>query len=167
MNTETHKADGRKAKEQPKRPNPMRPGKDELLDVRRVLGHIHERILIEPKAPISTVHKCGEDRLRDYIPVYKLSPEEVAVLTHSCYQVKAGSKVALTISFLKDGKAVKPKGTLLLTTERGKLSNSVIELDGTVSQVNSELATPDETIKITVKAILDSFRRGKVHLHLK
>lgn len=155
-----------KAKHEPAKHDPMKPGLYALPDPRHLLQRINEHIVIEPKAPRSATYKCGEDRLRPHIKMYKLKPEEVLLLTHACYELKAGSAVPLTVSFVKDGKPAKPKGVLRLTTDRGKLVPTTIELNGTQSRVSAELVTPDETIKLSVRAFVEGFRRGKVHLHL-
>jgi hypothetical protein len=61
----------------------------------------------------------------------------------------------------------RPKGDLRLTTDRGKLATTLVKLDGKQEKVTVELTTPDETIKISVRAFLDGYARGKAHLHLQ
>lgn len=55
----------------------------------------------------------------------------------------------------------------MLRTTRGKLSWTRRELDGKNDRVEVDYTAPDETIRVSVRAYLEGFHRGKVHLHLE
>ena len=78
-----------------------------------------------------------------------------------------GNTCELNIQFYEDGERVKPTGTLLLQAKRGKLSPTRYELDGTKDEVCITYKAPDETIRVSIRAYLEEFYRGKIHLHLE
>ena len=97
----------------------------------------------------------------------KLSRDERVAFTQTCYEFDAGTTVALTASFLENGKPVSPEGELVLESPRGKLRPKRIPLDGKTSKVTVDYTAPDETIKVSVRGFLRGYARGKVHLHLE
>ena len=113
-------------------------------------------LTLDINAPRSATYKCGaqfaDDAQRWSFPDYDVAP---------------GATVPITISFHgKDGSARRPKGDLRLTTTRGKLSATRLKLDGKADKVTVQYAAPDETIKVSLRAFLDGYSRGKAHLHL-
>ena len=83
------------------------------------------------------------------------------------YEVKAGDEGEAPAAFFDNNEKAKPKGMLRLETNRGKISPTRIELDGSKHEVTIEYTAPDETIRVSIRAFLDGFARGKVHLHLE
>jgi hypothetical protein len=124
-------------------------------------------VLVDPGIPPSEHHRCGDARLGAVLAEHRLTAEERVRLTESCHDAKPGSEHTLTVSFRHRGEPVKPKGLLRLATTRGKLTPVRVELDGRQEHVKVRYAAPDETVKVTVRAFLDGFRRGKIHLHLE
>jgi hypothetical protein len=49
---------------------------------------------------------------------------------------------------------------------RGRLERIEIELDGKQDVVTVGYDAPDETIRVSVRAFLEGYARGKLHLHL-
>jgi hypothetical protein len=96
----------------------------------------------------------------------KVSKRILKAVSHECFEIKPTATCKLTIRFVKNGKPTMPKGTLMVDTERGKLSKQIIELQGKKSIVNLSYTAPDETIKNTIRAKMEGFSRGKIHLHI-
>lgn len=142
-------------------------------DPERVARHRHtptlppKQIMIAVDAKESTHHACGEQRIRSMFPEQKISREVATAITQRCYELQAGGKTKLKISFRDSNEKASPKGTLVLEPDRGKISPSRIELDGKKHEVTVEYTAPDETIRVSVRAFLEGFARGKVHLHLE
>ncbi len=124
-------------------------------------------ILIVPSATESKYHACGEMRLRRFAGSEKIKKATKRVVTEHCYDLEPGGECELKINFYQGRKKVKPKGMLLLQTKRGKLSPTRYELDGSRDKVVVKYKAPDETIKVSIRAYLDGFHRGKIHLHLE
>jgi hypothetical protein len=125
------------------------------------------QITIAVDAKESVHYKCGDQRVRGAFRGHKLTNEMVVAFSQRCYDLKAGAKTKLTIGFLENNEKTTPKGTLVLEPTRGKVSPSRIELDGKKSEVTVEYTAPDETIRVSIRAFLVGFARGKVHLHLE
>lgn len=124
-------------------------------------------VKMSPEAKESQHHACGERRVRSMFPGHKISREIATAVTQRCYDLKAGAKTKLTIAFFEDKEKASPKGTLVIEPNRGKVSPSRIELDGSKHEVTVEYTAPDETIRVSVRAFIAGFARGKVHLHLE
>jgi len=92
--------------------------------------------------------------------------QAAGVLAFPCYDVAAASTVDVRISFHHQAAPARPKGELRLTTDRGKLAPSHLLLDGERECVDVQYTAPDETIKVSLRAFLDGYTRGKAHLHL-
>lgn len=124
-------------------------------------------IALETEAAPSDEHACGERRLRAFLGRRDVAADLAAAVTQRCYRLEAGGSCRITVKFIDDGKEVRPKGTLVFVPERGKLKPLRVELDGKKGEVTAEYTAPDETIKVSVRAFLDGFVRGKLHLHLE
>jgi hypothetical protein len=127
----------------------------------------HSYIVLEVGGQRSSSHHCGTQFAKAVARGRDLPADEVERLAFGDYDISPGSTVTITISFHGEGKMHRPKGDLRLTTDRGKLSTTRVKLDGKQEKVTVELATPDETIKTSVRAFLDGYARGKAHLHLQ
>lgn len=137
-------------------------------DVELALESLKSYISIDPSLKLSKCFCCGDDRLPEsVIGKRKIKAEERHRITEFCYEVEPGSECALTVSFYRDDRPVKAKGLLRLTTNRGKLSPTRVELTGNKDKVKVNFKAPDETIKISIRAFLGGFHRGKIHLHLE
>ncbi|MFX0197877.1 MAG: hypothetical protein ACFFCW_17280 [Candidatus Hodarchaeota archaeon] len=112
-------------------------------------------------------HACGEVRLGQFFGREKIDKHFRNVLTQPCYEMEAGGQCTLTLSFYRGKKLHKPKGHLHLETNRGKLKPVGFELDGKKEKVKVQYSAPDETIRVSVRAFLKGFHRGKIHLHLE
>lgn len=124
-------------------------------------------VAITTDAKESSIHACGAKRVRAMFGGHKVSHEIATTITQRCYDMKAGAKTKLKIAFFEGNEKASPKGTLVLEPNRGKISPSRIELDGKKSEVTVEYTAPDETIRVSIRAFLEGFARGKVHLHLE
>lgn len=125
-------------------------------------------VSIEPeKLKVSQFHSCGERRVRNVLNRRDLGPDIVAALTQRCYEFEPGARTRLRIEFVDGKERVHPAGMLELSAERGKLSKTRLELTGKEKEVVVDYLAPDETIKVSIRAFLDGFARGKIHLHLE
>lgn len=125
------------------------------------------RVTIEVDAKESTHHRCGERSVRMMFGEQKVSREIATAVTQRCYDLKPGAKTKLKIAFFEKDNKASPKGTLVIEPDRGKVSPSRIELDGKKQDVTVEYTAPDETIRVSIRAYLEGFARGKIHLHLE
>jgi hypothetical protein len=121
-------------------------------------------ITIEAEAQPSKHYACGTEFIKALAHGRDLAPDHFAPLGFSCYDVAPATSLTLTISF--KSKERLPKGLLRLRTDRGKLSDSFIQLDGKRKQIEIQYTAPDETIKVSIRAFLDGYGRGKAHFHL-
>lgn len=112
-------------------------------------------------------YKCGDVKLRQFYGEAKVTNYVRNVITQPCYEIEAGGQCTLAISFYHGKKLCKPKGHLYLKTNRGKLQPVRFELDGKKTKVQAQYSAPDETIKVSIRAFLEGFHRGKIHLHLE
>ncbi len=135
-------------------------------DLKSHLQLIPAHIVIDPGQPMSTRHACGSAKVQRMFPGQVLTAPEQSRLTGTCHDSAPGGTVTLTVSFIRNGKPDRPKGELRLTTNRGKLSPSRLMLDGSTDHVTARFTAPDETIKVSIRAYLEGFQRGKIHLHL-
>ena len=124
-------------------------------------------VAIDPGLPPSDRNRCGEMRLGGLFEDLKLKSDQRTRITESCYDVKPSSAINLTISFYEGHRVASPKGVLQLKATRGKLEPTRLELDGKQEKVRVKYTAPDETVKVSIRALLDGFRRGKIHLHLE
>lgn len=90
----------------------------------------------------------------------------IGAVSYNTYEAKPGEKCALVVRFIEDGKGIKPNGTLILKAKRGKLSKQEVVLNGRTDSVKVEYTAPDETIRVSIRAFLDHFTRGKICLQL-
>lgn len=135
------------------------------IDKSDIVQPIENYIVIEPDLPKSKHFNCGKRRLA-YSGVQKdISEEMVGIIAHHCYEMQPLGKCKLTIRFIQKGKPIKPKGDLVIKTERGKLSKQFVKLDGKTESVEVQYTAPDETIKNSIRARMSGFVRGKIHLH--
>lgn len=123
-------------------------------------------ILISAVAKQRKIQADEARRLSSFLDVSEIQPIGKDVLKGSHYEMGPGETCELKIDFYQDGQKVKPKGMLLLQAKRGKLSPTRYELDGTKDSVFVRFSAPDETIRISVRALLEEFYRGKIHIHL-
>ena len=128
----------------------------------------HDYVSLAAQAEPSRAYRCGAQLAKAISHGRDLPPEQIERFAFPCYDVASGSTVSITISFHgAGGKMHRPKGELRLKTDRGKLSATRFTLDGKHDKVAVQLTVPDETIKVSLRAFLDGFGRGKVHLHLQ
>ena len=108
--------------------------------------------------------KKSRSRRKDKTP--ELIDELIGVMTFHTYEVKPGETCTLNIRFIANGEYSQPTGTLIIETTRGILSKQRVELDGKQDKVTVEYTAPNETIKVSIRAYLDDFTRGKIRLQL-
>ena len=125
------------------------------------------RIELRAAAPESPHHRCGRDRLRLAPPAMRALAEAMPTLVEQCYAVPAGETITLKLTFHRGAERTRPHGTLVLQPQRGKVRPSRIELQGTEDEIEVQYTAPDETIRVSVRAFLPGFLRGKLHLHLE
>ncbi len=133
------------------------------------LGHINvppEYITIVADAKPSAYYAEGTQFLKALAHGRDLPAEYFAPLGFPCYDAAPGSTITLTITFHNKDKKHRPKGLLRLRTDRGKLSDTFVKLDGKHEQIKIQYTAPDETIKVSIRAFLDGHGRGKAHFHL-
>lgn len=136
-------------------------------ELREIVAPPHSLMLSLVDGKESDRHRCGEQRVRAAFPGKKVPRELAALMTQRCYVLPAGARTKLRVAFLDGKEKASPKGSLVLEVDRGKISPSRIELDGSKNDVVVEYTAPDETIRVSVRAFLAGFARGKVHLHLE
>jgi hypothetical protein len=124
-------------------------------------------LVLNVEAPASTLYQCGADFVQGLAHGRKVPKEQLERWKFKCHDVAPGATVPLKISFLAEGKPLRPKGELHVTTTRGKLSPSRVTLDGKHDHITVRYTAPDETIKVSLRAFLDGYARGKAHLHLE
>ena len=124
-------------------------------------------ISLEIDAKESDHHNCGVQRVRSMFPGKKVPRELAVAMTQRCYVLGAGKKTKLKIAFHEGKEQVAPKGTLVIQPDRGKVSPGRIELDGSKREIVVDYTAPDETIRVSVRAMMPGFARGKIHLHLE
>jgi hypothetical protein len=112
-------------------------------------------------------HECGAERVRGVFPGKKIPRELAVAMTQRCYVLPAGGKTKLKVAFFEGTEKASPKGTLVIEPKRGKVSPSRIELDGSKHEIVVDYTAPDETVRVSVRAMMPGFARGKVHLHLE
>lgn len=124
-------------------------------------------LAITMDAKESEFHACGTQRVRAMFGKHRVPHEVIKAITQRCYDLKAGAKTKLRIAFFENNEKAAPKGTLVLAPDRGKVTPTRIELDGKKHEITVEYTAPDETIRVSIRAFLEGFARGKVHLHLE
>jgi hypothetical protein len=124
-------------------------------------------VALSADAPESDHHTCAERRMKATFPDRQVPREVALAVTQRCYLLPAGGRTKLHISFMDGKERLRPKGTLVVEPKRGKVSPSRIELDGSTDHVEIDYTAPDETIRVSVRAFLAGFGRGKIHLHLE
>jgi hypothetical protein len=124
-------------------------------------------VVLNVDAPASAAYTCGSLFVQGLAHGRDVPREQLERRNFPCHDVAPGATVALKISFLGEGKPLRPKGELHLTTTRGKLSPARVTLDGKHDHVTVRYTAPDETIKVSLRAFLDGYARGKAHLHLE
>lgn len=124
-------------------------------------------ILMNPDVELSSRHTCGASKMeRMGIAKHSLKQAE-GISAECCYEMAPGASCTVKISFHSPKSKIKPKGELLLEAKRGKLSPSRVELDGKKESIEVKYQAPDETVKVSLRAYVEGFYRGKVHLHLE
>lgn len=124
-------------------------------------------VVLTVDAKESSRSTSGAARVRAMFHGHKVPPDLLTIITQRSYEVPAGGKAKLRIAFVDNGEKAAPKGTLVIEAARGKLSPSRIELDGKKHEVTVDYVAPDETIRVSIRASLQGYVRGKVHLYLE
>ncbi len=141
--------------------------KEQIAMLQPVLTMPESHIVITADTKERRRHVCGDIRLGQFFGKAKIDKYFRNVLTQPCYETEAGGQCTLTLSFYRGKKLHKPKGHLHLETNRGKLQPVRFELDGKKTKVQAQYSAPDETIRVSIRAFLEGFHRGKIHLHLE
>jgi hypothetical protein len=143
--------------------------RDEATEVieRPVITPPDTYVSLTAAAPPSDL-RCGRDRIVTLLgDDHGLDEPAVEALTQPCLTLSPGATTTVTVRFVQDGKPARPSGTLRLEPTRGRLERTRFELDGERESVEVGYKAPDETVRVSVRAFLDGFGRGKLHLHLE